>query len=175
MRLATTPIWLRAFAFLVVVPGAVAGWIPWWIAGAPPLSSGSGRVAAQWLGAAFATLGATIVLWCTRDFVRRGRGTPAPHDPPVTLVTGGLYQVTRNPMYLGVLALIVGQALWFASGPVLVYAAAVAIAFHVRVLMYEEPRLSRSFGPAYAEYCARVSRWLPRLRRNVGKHSLRQQ
>ena len=160
------PVWLRAVLFLVAVPGTIAGWLPWYIAGAPSLW-GRGSDAppvARWSGAAIASLGVAIVLWCTRDFVRRGRGTPAPYDPPVALVTGGLYHFVRNPMYIGVLAIIVGQALWFGSSAVMIYVTAVAAAFHARVVVFEEPRLARSFGAAYADYCAYVPRWVPRLR-----------
>jgi protein-S-isoprenylcysteine O-methyltransferase Ste14 len=159
------PVWLRAVAFLVAVPGTVAGWLPWYIAGSPPLWSGDGRPGVRWLGAVIASLGTAILLRCAVDFARRGRGTPAPYDPPVALVTTGLYQLTRNPMYVGVVAMIVGQALWFDSYAVLIYAAVMAIAFHARVVLVEEPRLARLFGTAYADYRAYVPRWLPRLRR----------
>lgn len=159
------PVWLRAVAFLIAVPGTVAGWLPWYIAGSPSFWSGDGRPGVRWLGALVASLGTAILLWCAADFARRGRGTPAPYDPPVALVTSGLYQLTRNPMYVGVVAMIVGQALWFGSFAVMVYAAVMAIAFHARVVLVEEPRLAKLFGTAYADYRAYVPRWLPRLRR----------
>ena len=159
------PVWVRAVAFLVVVPGTIAGWFPWYVAGAPPLWTDDGRIGARSTAALVAALGLSILLWTAIDFVRRGRGTPAPYDPPRSLVTSGLYRLTRNPMYVGVVTIIVGQALWFASSAVLIYAALVALAFHARVVIYEEPLLRRIFGTAFADYCAYVPRWLPRLRR----------
>jgi len=165
------PVWLRAVAFLVAFPGTVAGWIPWYLAGSPPLWSGDGRVAVRSFAAVIAALGAAIVLWCATDFVRRGRGTPAPYDPPVALVTSGLYRFSRNPMYVGVLTVIIGQALWFRSSAVVMYAVVVALAFHARVVIVEEPRLTQMFGAAYADYRAYVPRWLPHLRR---AHTARQ-
>ena len=158
------PVWLRAFAFVVAVPGTVAGLLPWYIAGSPPLYS-SGRSPLQASGLALVLIGAAILLWCVTDFVRRGRGTPAPYDPPVMLVTSGLYRFTRNPMYVGVVTTIVGEATWFGSSAAVIYAVVVALAFHARVALVEEPRLTKLFGAAYADYCAYVPRWLPRVRR----------
>jgi len=155
------PVWLRALAFLIAVPGTVAGWLPWYIAGSPPVWRADGRIAIRALAAVVALLGTAVLLWTATDFVRRGRGTPAPYDPPRLLVTSGLYRFTRNPMYVGVISMIVGQALWFGSGAVLIYAAVIALAFHIRVVRVEEPRLTKLFGAAYADYCAYVPRWLP--------------
>lgn len=87
----------------------------------------------------------------------------AVYDPPRVLVTEGLYGLSRNPMYIGVLLAVLGQAIWWWSVPVLFYAAFIALLFHLRVLLYEEPVLKREFGDDYAQYCARVGRWLPRM------------
>jgi protein-S-isoprenylcysteine O-methyltransferase Ste14 len=159
------PVWLRAVAFLVAVPGTVAGWLPWYFAGSPPLWTNDGRVIARSAGAVVAACGLAILLWTAADFVRRGRGTPAPYDPPRALVTSGLYQLSRNPMYVGVVSMILGQALWFGSSGALLYGVLAALAFHIRVVMFEEPTLTRLFGAAYADYCAYVPRWVPHLRR----------
>lgn len=159
------PVWLRAVVFLIAVPGTVAGWVPWYLAGSPPFWSADGRIVVRSLAAAVAATGLAILLWTATDFVRRGRGTPAPYDPPRALVTSGLYQFTRNPMYVGVVAMIVGQALWFGSRAILIYAALAGLAFHARVVLVEEPRLTKLFGAAYVDYCAYVPRWLPHLKR----------
>jgi len=159
------PIWLRAVAFLIAVPGTIAGWLPWYIAGTPPLWPSDGRGGVRVISAAIASAGLTILLRCAVDFARRGRGTPAPYDPPVALVTSGLYQLTRNPMYVGVVTMIAAQSLWFESRAVMIYAVAVALAFHARIVLVEEPRLERLFGAAYADYRAYVPRWVPRPRR----------
>jgi len=99
---------------------------------------------------------------CAAAFVSAGRGTPAPIDPPRRLVVQGLYRRTRNPMYLAVLALLAGEALLFASVALLAYAAIVFAAFHLFVVIYEEPTLRRTFGEAYERYCRAVPRWLGR-------------
>jgi protein-S-isoprenylcysteine O-methyltransferase Ste14 len=157
------PIWLRAGVFIALLPAAIAGWIPWLIA-MPVHPAPTGHE----IGLAVIAIGWAVLLWCARDFALRGRGTPAPYDPPRALVTGGLYDVVRNPMYAGVLVAILGQAVWFWSWHVALYAVVVALGFHARVLLYEEPLLARSFGPDFASYRARVPRWLPRLRHGGG-------
>lgn len=101
---------------------------------------------------------------CVWDFARFGRGTPAPVDAPKRLVVRGLYRRVRNPMYLGVLLVVVGWALRLASQGLALYALGLGALFHLFVVCYEEPALRRSFGPAYEEYAARVGRWWPRAR-----------
>lgn len=92
---------------------------------------------------------------------REGRGTPAPIDPPKELVAAGFYRCVRNPMYVGILAMILGYFLWFGYWNLLVYAVVVFLAFNTFVTYYEEPTLKKNFGPAYEDYCRRVPRWLP--------------
>jgi len=159
--LSSVPIWIRTAVFLILLPGAIAGWIPWYVHTPHPDAP-----LIHQLGLPLVAVGWGVLLWCARDFARRGRGTPAPYDPPRALVTNGLYRFVRNPMYVGVLVAILGLALWWWSSSVLIYAVVVAIAFHLRVLIYEEPRLTRSFASDFAEYRARVPRWLPRLRQH---------
>ena len=95
-------------------------------------------------------------------FVRQGRGTPAPVAPPERLIANGLYRYVRNPMYIGVLAMIFGQALFLGSRGILLYGLGMALAFHLFVVLYEEPTLRWQFGAEYETYCQRVPRWLPR-------------
>jgi protein-S-isoprenylcysteine O-methyltransferase Ste14 len=95
-------------------------------------------------------------------FAREGRGTLAPVDPPQVVVRGGAYQVVRNPMYVANVAIIVGSGLLFESWRLLVWAAIAFVAFHLFVVLYEEPTLRRNFGDGYAAYQRRVGRWLPR-------------
>jgi protein-S-isoprenylcysteine O-methyltransferase Ste14 len=155
------PIWIRALLFLIIAPGTLAGLIPWYIAGGNLRPTGD-IPPIQWLGLILLVAGWAVLLWCARDFAYKGRGTPAPYDPPRALVTSGLYEFTRNPMYVGVVTAIIGQAVWFWSWQVLAYAVIVAVGFHLRVLLYEEPVLTRSFGDDYVTYCARVPRWIPK-------------
>jgi protein-S-isoprenylcysteine O-methyltransferase Ste14 len=112
------------------------------------------------VGSLLLVLGASTYLWCLWDFGTVGRGTPAPIDPPKQLVARGLYKYSRNPMYVGVLTVILGFAVLFRSGPIALYSACVATAFCLFVVFYEEPHLKRVFGSGYEEYCSRVPRWL---------------
>jgi protein-S-isoprenylcysteine O-methyltransferase Ste14 len=154
---------LRSLLFTIVMPGTVGGYLPIWIV----RQSGATLAAApalRLLGVALLAAGLAIYAWCVSDFALAGRGTPAPIDPPRELVVRGLYHFARNPMYVGVLAVIAGQAVLFASLRLVVYAIVVLAAFHLFVIGYEEPTLRRSFDGAYERYCAAVPRWLPRLR-----------
>lgn len=104
--------------------------------------------------------GVAIYIWCARDFIARGKGTPAPYDPPKELVAEGLYKFTRNPMYVGISSIVLGEALFFKSIAVLVYALGLLLIFHLRVTLYEEPALKRLFGESFVQYCRRVPRWI---------------
>ncbi len=150
---------LKVLLFTVCVPGTVAVLVPYAI-----LASGSGlRVPAlgvlQYAAAILLLVGLAIYTWCVSDFARAGRGTPAPIDPPKALVVRGLYRVTRNPMYVGVLCVLLGEAAFFSSFRLLVYALAVFAAFQTFVVAYEEPTLTRTFGEAYEQYRRTVPRW----------------
>src|SRR5688572_4629632 len=105
-------------------------------------------------------VGAIVLALTVREFYVAGRGTLAPWSPPRTLVTSGLYRYSRNPMYVGVLLILGGWAIRFRSWPLAIYAAAVAVAVHLRVLLHEEPFLARTHGDAWAGYRARVGRWI---------------
>jgi protein-S-isoprenylcysteine O-methyltransferase Ste14 len=95
-----------------------------------------------------------------RDFYVAGRGTLAPWAPPRALVVTGLYRFSRNPMYVGVLLILCGWAAGFRSWPLAAYAATIATAFHLRVLLYEEPTLARLFGKDWDHYTRQVPRWI---------------
>lgn len=110
-------------------------------------------------------VGAVILLWSFWNFLQQGRGTPAPVEPPKELVAVGFYRYIRNPMYMGVLAIIIGHFLWFGFWTLLIYSAVVFTAFYVFVTYYEEPTLKKKFGAAYDEYRKRVPGWIPKLPR----------
>jgi protein-S-isoprenylcysteine O-methyltransferase Ste14 len=152
---------LKSLLFLVVAPGVVAGYIPLVL-----LRSGSqintGFFA--YLAIPLWLIGAVILLWSFWNFLREGRGTPAPIDPPKELVAVGFYRYVRNPMYVGVLSIIIGHFLWFGYWNLLIYAIVVFIGFHTFVTFYEEPTLKRKFGAAYEDYLKQVSRWIPRFK-----------
>lgn len=104
-------------------------------------------------------LGLVALLWCVRDFYVSGKGTLAPWAPPATLVVVGLYRCCRNPMYVAVVLMLLGWAVAFASMGLLIYALVVAVAFHLRVVLGEEPWLARTHGTEWEEYASRVPRW----------------
>lgn len=150
--------------FFCVAPGVVAGVVPGvlagWRIGRPFLGIDGVRI----VGVALMTAGGLGLLDCFARFALEGRGTPAPLAPTRTLVVSGAYRYVRNPMYVAVVATILGQALLFGSVRVLGYAALVWCAFQVFVVAYEEPTLRKQFGEAYVGYQAGVRRWWPRLR-----------
>ena len=159
--MSTSKIAGRAFLFAVLAPGSVTVLGPFLVLQAEHGSSlpvGPARFA----GLGPIVIGAAILAWCIVDFVRSGRGTPAPWDAPKHLVTRGLYRVARNPMYLGIVCTLAGEALLFRSAWILGYAAVVFVVFHLFVTVYEEPTLRRQFGPSYVGYCDSVNRWIPR-------------
>lgn len=161
---------LKVIVFTIIAPGTVTVLLPALLfrGELDPAAVRGFRGAA---GAMLIVVGALLYARCAWAFARYGRGTPAPIDPPRVLVTGGLYARTRNPMYLGVLTVLLGEATAFGSVPVLAYAAAVFLGFHLFTVLYEEPAHERRFGAAFEEYCRRVPRWLPRLSRG-GREAL---
>jgi protein-S-isoprenylcysteine O-methyltransferase Ste14 len=100
------------------------------------------------------------LLWCVWSFYTEGRGTLAPWSPPRHLVVGGLYRFSRNPMYVSVVLILCGWTVGFRSRALAVYALAVMLAFHARVVFGEEPWLARTHGDAWTRYRAGVPRWL---------------
>lgn len=111
--------------------------------------------------------GIALLLWCVRDFLVTGKGTLAPWDPPRNLVSSGPYRFSRNPMYVGVGLILLGWAMAFSSSGLLLYAAIVMVAFHLRVVFGEEPWLARTHERKWSEYRSRVPRWLFPSRRAV--------
>ena len=117
--------------------------------------------AAQIMGMMIGSAGAVVALWCVVTFVRIGKGTPAPFDPPRRLVIRGPYRFVRNPMYMGAGTALAGAALFYRSLPLLAYGVLFLLVTHLFVMLYEEPTLRRTFGPEYEAYCHRVRRWWP--------------
>jgi protein-S-isoprenylcysteine O-methyltransferase Ste14 len=163
---------LRAAAgstlFLLLAPGVVAGLIPWWLTGWEVEDPTSFWAPVRLVGAVLIIAGAAVLLHAFARFVVEGIGTPAPIAPTERLVVGGLYRYVRNPMYLAVLATVVGQALLLGRLELLAYAAVLAAAFGAFVHWYEEPTLRRRFGEEYDAYCRSVPAWIPRGRRGTG-------
>jgi len=154
---------LATAVFLCLAPGTVAGLVPWWISRwqlQPPLF---GFEPIRWLGVLLIVLAAPVLLESFWRFAMEGLGTPAPILPTKHLVAKGFYRYMRNPMYVTVVSIIIGQGLLLGDGYVLLYGAIAWTAFHGFVLLYEEPKLRRTYGAGYDAYCMRVPRWLPRV------------
>jgi protein-S-isoprenylcysteine O-methyltransferase Ste14 len=149
---------------LFIGPGPVIGLLPFMLSGwrfQPPIA---GCQPLRFVGGALLAIGLTWLTAAIVRFVRDGRGTPAAYAPTERLVVTGPYRYVRNPMYLAVAAMIVGQGLLFGSGALLIYGAIALAAFEASVVFYEEPYLARTYGEQYAAYCKSVRRWLPRVR-----------
>jgi protein-S-isoprenylcysteine O-methyltransferase Ste14 len=151
---------LKNVLFTVLVPGTVAVVLPWTLGRAVDSSSGASLV--RWIAIVPWLLGAAVYFWCLWDFATAGQGTPAPIDAPKKLVVRGLYRAVRNPMYIGVLLVIAGWALWYTSWSIVVYGLVAWTLAHLFVVYVEEPSLHHRFGRPYIEYCGKARRWLPR-------------
>lgn len=149
--------------FFFLAPGTVAGVMPWWISGwtLPPPVFGTAILGLA--GVALIATGLFVLIDSFARFAIQGIGTPAPVLPTQHLVVSGWYRHVRNPMYVAVVSLILGQALVFANAWLLVYAGVVWLGFHAFVTQYEEPTLRATFGEDYEVYCRAVPRWFPRL------------
>ena len=151
--------WLGTTVFLFVAPGVVAGLVPWWLTGWAAGPRNPALVVVGWL---LVVTGAAALLASFARFAVEGRGTPAPVAPTDALVVGGLYRYVRNPMYIAVVSVILGQALILARPVPLVYAALVLATTATFVRVYEEPTLAERYGAEYDAYRTAVRGWWPR-------------
>lgn len=152
---------LRNLFFTILHPGLVAGLIPFWILGdkmntlfIQPLQF------YHYSGTIVFVIGFVIMLSCIISFAVKGRGTLSPADPTKHLVTTGLYRFSRNPMYVGVTLILIGEAIFFQSIYLWFYLLFVFIAFNIFIMIHEEPRLRKDFGEEYNRYCKKVRRWI---------------
>jgi protein-S-isoprenylcysteine O-methyltransferase Ste14 len=145
----------RALVAFLALPGVVAFLGPLLL-----LGPGAGTPPSNWLGVVLLAVGTVLLLACVREFYVAGRGTLAPWSPPAELVVTGPYRRSRNPMYVAVLLILSGWAIGYRSSTLALYAFVVLVAFHLRVVLYEEPWLARTFGEAWIHYQNRISRWL---------------
>jgi protein-S-isoprenylcysteine O-methyltransferase Ste14 len=149
---------LKSLLFLILAAGLGAGYIPFaLLPRGPQVETGLFAYLAFFLW----LLGGVTILRCFWDFTFKGRGTPAPIDPPKELVATGFYRYVRNPIYVGVLTIIIGHFLWFKTVWMLIYALVVFLVLHLFVTLYEEPHLKNTFGAAYEDYIRNVPRWVP--------------
>lgn len=153
--------WIGAAVFTILVPGTVTVLLPYYFLdqSVPGIRTwGPSQLAA----AAIIVIGAAIYFRCLWDFVIAGRGLPGPVDHPKTLVVRGLYRYVRNPMYVGVLLVLIGEVLFFRSMTLLWYALIWLGVVHLNISLYEEPYLKHRFGESFGEYRKKVRRWIPR-------------
>jgi len=147
----------KSLVFTLIVPGTVAVILPTRIIENNQLGS-------EWFnvsGILLMAVAFVIYLWCVWDFVKWGKGTPAPINEPKVLVIRGLYQYTRNPMYIAVLLFLTGWNLLYMLPELLLYTSIVGLIFQLLVVFYEEPILIKTFATEYQDYKATVNRWLP--------------
>ena len=154
---------LRSLLWTILLPGTFAGYVPWRYFGVSQVRIDFTNPL-DLLALILIAAGTALLLACIWEFAHRGRGTLAPVDPPKELVVQGLYRYVRNPMYLSVSTIVLGQALLARSTALLAYWAIIFTLFNLFVRFYEEPALRRQFGESYVRYTERVGRWLPRLR-----------
>lgn len=156
-------IFLKTLAHTLLIPGTVLALVPYLI-----LRERDPTILEldTWsLSGSLCVFGGIVIgSWCTFEFMTRGSGTPNPLDPPKLLVDRGLYSYVRNPGYVSVFFILIGETLFFRSVALAIYSAVLLIGIHLLVVLYEEPVLARRFGDSYAEYRNRVSRWVPRSR-----------
>jgi protein-S-isoprenylcysteine O-methyltransferase Ste14 len=155
---------LGSTLFFLMAPAMIAGLIPWWITRWRLRTEGVGGWPLRAVGGVLIAAGLAVLIDSFARFALEGRGTPAPAAPTQTLVVSGFYRYVRNPIYVAVASIIFGQAFLFENLVLAAYGALIALAFHIFVLVYEEPTLRQSFGARYDLYCANVPRWIPRWR-----------
>jgi protein-S-isoprenylcysteine O-methyltransferase Ste14 len=152
---------VRAIISFLILSGVFGFFIPISFAGFTRINH------VQWAGVPVVLSGLLLLLWCVRDFYVFGKGTLAPWDPPRKIVVVGLYRYIRNPMYACVLILVLGWGILFQSVVLWVYTGILFLAFHIRIRIYEEPWLQKTFGEEWQSYRSKVPRWLPHiLKRN---------
>lgn len=155
---------LRSIFFTFLLPGTVTVVIPYQIISTRGAGDFSVYQPLRYLGVPFIVTGAAGLLWCIWQFFAEGRGTLAPVDPPKHLVVRGLYRYVRNPMYVSVITILIGEAIFFLSAGVLIEAGIFMALAHLFVAFYEEPALRRQFGDGYERYARTVGRWIPGFR-----------
>jgi protein-S-isoprenylcysteine O-methyltransferase Ste14 len=154
---------LGSALFFVVVPFTLAGLIPWWMTRWEVAPAFFGLEASRWAGVLLIAAGVPGLVDSFARFALQGLGTPAPVAPTQNLVVTGLYRYVRNPMYVSVLAAILGQALVLADPRLILYGGLFWFTCHLFVVAYEEPTLDQTFGAEYQAFRANVPRWMPRL------------
>lgn len=144
------------FAFLVL-PGMSAGVIPLLIVLYLPT-----HYDGFWWGRVPFAIGCTILFMCVIAFYAEGNGTLAHWNPPKKMITSGFYKYVRNPMYVGIILILIGESLIGGSLWLLGWLVFMTIAFNLHIRFVEEPWLARTFPDEWADYSRSTPRWWPR-------------
>jgi protein-S-isoprenylcysteine O-methyltransferase Ste14 len=152
---------IKTLVFTIIVPGTVTVAIPHYLLPSDYPFRADLLSFFQYPGLALILFGGGFYFRCAYDFIFKGKGTPAPVDPPKELVINGLYGFVRNPMYVGIISILIGESIIFAEIDLLLYALLVLTIFHLVIILYEEPTLKKTFGESYIQYCKAVPRWFP--------------
>ena len=158
--LASIGLALRSLLWMALLPGFFAGYVPYRYFGLAQVPLDHTRLD-HGAGLLLIAAGITLLVACIVEFARRGRGTLSPVDPPRELVVSGLYRYVRNPMYLAVTTIVLGEVLLTRSTDLAIYWVIWFAAANVFVMLYEEPALHAQFGESYDAYRQRVGRWIP--------------
>ena len=153
--------YIRSLAYTIGLPSSLLGFLPWYLLRLSQPGKVSFGLLSTISGILLCLGGAALLFSGASYLVRRGDGTPLPFDPPKRMVVSGPYAHIQHPMLAGLSLIVFGEACWFHSLPLGVYAAAVALCAHLFVTLQEEPRLQERFGEDYAAYQAATPRWLP--------------
>jgi protein-S-isoprenylcysteine O-methyltransferase Ste14 len=154
---------VRSLLWAIALPGFFTVFVPWRYFGL-----GDARVdysnPRHLLALACIGAGAVLLAACIFEFARSGRGTLSPLDPPRELVVRGLYRYVRNPMYLSVTTIVLGETLLTGSHGLALFLVLWFAGVNIFVMGYEEPTLRRTFGASYEAYTREVRRWIPTVR-----------
>jgi len=154
---------LKTALAIIVVPGTACFLIPYLILSAGRVSLTRPIGILQVLVIPIAALGLYMIIWVGIAFVRLGKGTPVPIDPPTRLVINGLYRYVRNPMYVGAILIVLAEVVYYGSWFLMLYAAGLWAMLHIALVIFEEPQLKRRYGKDYELYSIEVPRWIPRM------------
>ena len=151
----------RNLLFTILQPGVAVVLLPYLILRSrgyellPPTFSTT-----HFFGASLIVAGGVIMATCILRFVTEGHGTISPIDPTKKLIVRGLYRYSRNPMYVGAMLILIGETVFWWSAALALYSAILFLGFNLFVILHEEPRLRREFGPEYESYLRQVRRWV---------------
>jgi len=153
-------LFFRNLFFTILQPGIVAGLVPYLIVKEKENDFGHPLLLYHYIAIFLFMAGILITLSCIINFAKKGKGTLSPADPTKKLVIAGLYKYSRNPMYIGVMLVLIGESVFFQQINLWIYTATILIAFNLFIIFFEEPRLRKDFGTAYELYCKKTRRWI---------------